>query len=140
MPTLAKIKAMTDEEVRIAMAETQGWERWQNIHGQIWLTSPDSDDVRQIWTDAGYCRTDKPVEFIRDDCPRYQESLDALQPLKEGLTPEQKKRFAEALYHLSQCGPFVKYHSDEPAWYSIAIIASEPASIQSRAILAALTE
>lgn len=82
---------MTKEQMRIAIAEACGWERWQTHSGFVMLIKPRDDKQRAYWLKCGDTVVlNAPIDKISKEAPNYTEDLNACFEMENTLQKECK--------------------------------------------------
>lgn len=109
--TLAELQAMTDDEIRVRVAEVMGW-KFQQVHkyisGPSWeVTSPTGVVIGSrefpFRSSHGPDSNHIPLKAKTDSCyllPNWPASLDACAEFERGLTDEEYERYSTDLWRL----------------------------------------
>lgn len=76
---------MTNDEIRIAIAESQGWTRYKHKSYE--------NDSDQPWVPAGFDYDKSPYSLIRDtkELPNYTSDLNAMQEVEKTLRQDEQE-------------------------------------------------
>lgn len=108
MMTLQEIQKLSDDELRIKVAELCGWVRktgnW-NYHNTSTCTHRQEvgmENAREWWHLPGRHHGSSGTDVLKDDrLPNYPRDLNAMHEAEGGLTDKQYDRYCDALWN--QC-------------------------------------
>lgn len=94
---------MTTEQIRIAIAETQGFKRWKAANTPIVHLRNPTPETAAYWVSCGDSITDQAINtHLNDKVPNYPEDLDAIHEVEKSLTEDEGTQYFSELETICQ--------------------------------------